>query len=291
MDSPPRECLNIRPRSQSARAYTMRHDAGILKAKKASFTKFPLLPVEIRLKIWEHALPDPRHVAGVFIVIINFELARPRAIIPPFEWCDEVYNDIASEGTRDITHVYDVTNLLHASPESRDVALRTFRLDCDSVVAEENTPWWNEEDTLYFPGDWDEESQLKDLLYWWISQKRNSPFHHFANVRHIAMHCPNNITATQGGETSLDNYLLQNFPALSSISLLFDPMEFRHLTQGSIKLYEPYDVVVEQFNRTPSELKSIVTARLEAMARPKLEVPVVECFVMCWKKPKGQKSG
>ena len=88
--------------------------------------------------------------------------------------------------------------------------------------------------------------------------------------------------------------MLQNLPALSRISLLFDPMRFGDLTQGCIKLYEPYDVVVEQFNRKPSELKNMVTARLEEVARlvePKLDVPMVECAVMCWKKPKGHKSG
>jgi hypothetical protein len=87
--------------------------------------------------------------------------------------------------------------------------------------------------------------------------------------------------------------LLHNLPALSSVSLLFDPMRLGDLTQGIIKPYEPYDVVVEQFNRKPSELKSMMTARLEEMARlvePNPDVPVVECSVMCWKKPKGHES-
>jgi hypothetical protein len=86
----------------------------------------------------------------------------------------------------------------------------------------------------------------------------------------------------------------QNFPHLQSMSLLFDPGNVGHRKQGTIRLYEPYDVVVDQILLKPSEIEKKASERLQEMATLEepngdpdqyMYFPEVKCSVVCWKKP------
>jgi hypothetical protein len=199
-----------------------------------------------------------------------------------------------------------VLGLLHATHESRNITMETFRLDCTSTLPEDNEPWWNEEDVLYFPRCIPSNITFDEGILRWMSKIRECPFLHFASIKHIALDFTFEVASSLASDnghgpvhladfadlTKWDYRWLQNFPSLSNLSLLFDPILIASLEEGSIKLYEPRDVVVEQFNRTPIELQEMVSVRLEEMAeifRQRPEVPKVECFVVCWKKPKGGK--
>ncbi|KAH7351348.1 hypothetical protein BKA65DRAFT_476670 [Rhexocercosporidium sp. MPI-PUGE-AT-0058] len=46
------------------------------------FCVFSEFPREIQLKIWQHAVPDPRSVLGTVRIILDFDLSTPRAILP-----------------------------------------------------------------------------------------------------------------------------------------------------------------------------------------------------------------
>lgn len=185
-----------------------------------------------------------------------------------------------------------VLSLLHTTRESRQITHEIFRLDCPSNVPEENELWWEEDDTLYFPIPADP----RGVVLRWLSGLRPAPFHHFASIKHIALiynHTlfPKDFASLedQTNDSMYGHRWLQNFPTLSSVDLLFDPIKFAMLENGSLKLYEPYDVIVDAFNRTPSEMQERVTTRFEWMAQSaglNREVPAVEYSVVCWKKPR-----
>lgn len=283
--------------------------AGASKAD-ATFTKFPRLPLEIRRLIWEYAAPNPRHVDGGVTFVTNFELARPRVIIPPWWTFRDKHAGILDSGSSGDGYASvimqgwgGVFGLLHATHESRNITMETFRLDCPSTLPEDHVPWWDEEDILYIPRNKSATAGFEEDILQWLSGVRDKPFHHFASVKHLALNfsfeVATSLAAYGGyGPVHLANFAdltafryrwLQNFPSLVSLSLLFDPVSVGYLDEGSIELYEPLDVVVQQFNRTPSELERVVSGRFEQMAElfgHRLDLPKVECFVMCWRKPK-----
>jgi hypothetical protein len=131
---------------------------------------------------------------------------------------------------------FDVVSLMHINRESRRLALQTYRLDCESLVSEESIPWWNEDDVLYFPKTGDPNFDTTTLR--WMSQPRTSPFGHLASVRHIALKISDETLESLGlppdhrnwnlldlvGTTDYDYHFLHNFPSLSSVILLFDPL-------------------------------------------------------------------
>jgi hypothetical protein len=292
---------------------------GSLPQYKKQFTKFSLLPQEIRLLIWKYALPEPREFAtnhGGILVIVNFELARPRVIIPSPRDIFFLLDFYGEEHTVE-EMVFEwqirVFNMLHACQESRVVALEKYRLDIKSIIPEENIPWWDQDDVVYFPTD----ARIGDTArLQWMSENRPGRLHYLPSINHIAMEASHSAmealgflvadalgNVPEGFETPLHNYLGSgwhfdwptNFPSLKTMCLMFDPGEVGRREKGTLRLYAPHDVLVKDIGLKPSQIEERAALRLYEASQMDYpdgdtriwdwSVPRVECSVMCWKKP------
>jgi len=289
------------------------------------FTKFSFLQIEIRLMIWRLAAPKPRDIcsSGGILAIVNFELAHPRCILPAPQDLSSIYRkanalDDNRFGALEIAGRVEynvqiwksnILNLLHTSRESRPILLGIYQLDITSVITEDNNQWWEEEDVVYFPSGLTRKNGLTvSALLLLMSTKRGCCLHCLPSIRHIAIEATPQAIYSLGlnpihsGETLMELVFTgwpfdwpQNFPRLQTMSLLFDPGDVGHREQGTIKLYEPYDVVVNHLNLKPSQIDERASSRLQEMAtleEPNGNVdqynyfPEVKCSVMCWKKPR-----
>jgi len=267
------------------------HDDSLPQYDK-TFPKFPLLPKEIRLLIWKYAVPPPRHFAqdhcGV-LLIVNFELARPKVILPSPR---DLWFMFPHEGPEDARHhkkstVWEwqmgIFTLLHACRESRAVTQEEYRLDLKSAIPEENEPWWSDEDVVYFPTGGDDRSRDAALLRW-MSRKRSGRMHCLQSIHHIAMEATHAAVkamgflaqdgSEDGSEVSESDLPLDrpndgwrfewpgNFRALESLSLMFDPGEVEGSENGSLRLYKPYDVVVQGLGLKPSQIEERAVRKL-----------------------------
>lgn len=89
----------------------------------------------------------------------------------------------------------------------------------------------------------------------------------------------------------------ENFPHLSSMSLMVDPGGVESREEGALRLYEAHETVVLELRLTPSQIERSAAMRLNQMAaldEPGPDdppdrfsySPEVEFSVMCWKRPK-----
>lgn len=284
---------------------------------------FSQLPKEIRLQIWKYAIPNPRETAsdlGGILVIVNFELARPRVIVPAPQDSPFVLDFDGEEHDMETTisaWKSKLFNILHACHESRTAALEDYRLDLKSVIAEESIPWWDEDDVVYFPKD----AEVGDTArLQWMSRKRPGRLHYLPSIHHLALEATHSVIEALG---YLDMYNRNemadieaivpphqpepewnfawpvNFPALESLSLMFDPGEVGRRENGSVELYAVEDVMVRNLGHLkPSQIEERAARRLvefsqleEPNGDPRQYdwMPEVECSVMCWKRPKARR--
>jgi hypothetical protein len=307
------------PRELWLQDWVIVENDGTLPQYDKQFTKFSLLPQEIRLQIWKHALPAPREFAttrGGILVIVNFELARPRVIIPSPRYIFfllDFYGDEYSADDMVFEWQIRIFNILHATRESRDVTLEEYRLDIKSIIPEENTPWWDEDDVVYFPTD----TRIGDTArLQWMSEKRPGRLHYLPSINHIAMEVTHPAMEALGflveyepgdfpeeSENPLHIHRGSgwhfdwptNFPFLKTMCLMFDPGEVGGRENGRLKLYAADDVLVRDIGLKPSQIEERAALRLKQAFQmdypngdPELSnwsVPAVECSVMCWKKP------
>jgi hypothetical protein len=112
------------------------------------FIKFPKLPIEIKDIIWRYALPNPRTIRGAIMLSINLDLASPRAILPSiFEYQEGIPSPDTYVELTDTRS--PILSVMHTCRVSRRAALRNYRLDVDSIIEDENCPWWNLDDIVY----------------------------------------------------------------------------------------------------------------------------------------------
>jgi len=208
------------------------------------------LPSELRLQIWELAVPEPQ------VLRIAFE--------------------IFPGGVRRAYHMgqIQIPTILHICRDSRTVARRIFRLGFGASTHPRDRDWWDPAaDILYLPGwlpppHWDlrvtrgylaEADPPVEDLNWdgWtdLDMRRHSrQSSAIAAVQHLALPWQEQFLETFGAFEGEDWGLraagprwLKGFSALKSVSLLIDHYPTWYRT-GDILLYEPLEgSVLEDF--------------------------------------------
>jgi hypothetical protein len=250
-------------------------------------TGFFHLPPEIRLQIWQLALPQGR------VLIITFK----------------------DDNEKEHAHSMGPTTMptiLHVCHESRKFAKTVLRLGFGTTSTAIDVDWWNPNRDILFlppwvpPPNWDLRVSFnfqdfqENFTYPPQDMQRDdstigSAAHHnsLAAVKHLALpfnfNVLNGIKFSQRSESWLPPWL-HGFPNLKSVKLLIDhvPQWYR---AGDIQLYLPLDVPLNgpplptaslTFN-TPSRIETKMTQRLEEFRRqsdPEWELPIVEIMVM-----------
>lgn len=289
-----------------------------------TFPKFSELPNEIKLQIWQHAIPDPRSIRGAICLILDFTLGKPRAILPSIQELKESYVTLhdpdleGADGELENTfrrwdmYEYEehfmwrsdddtmaesrqpVLTLLHTCRTSRLATMERYRLDIGSIIEEENQPWWvPEEDMVLVPmGDCDE----YHVSIHWMFRQRNQCLPVFKTLQHVAFVADRSLVAhilpSPGNKHpwQVDQWWLNNFPALESFTLLADPGSVLDHHDGTILLHEPLDVPVPYFRGTrPSRFLPEITDVFAKVMSEGKEAPLVEMFVTTRRRPKKSK--
>ncbi|PQE19751.1 hypothetical protein CJF32_00010186 [Rutstroemia sp. NJR-2017a WRK4] len=218
-----------------------------------TFTLFPLLPPELRLQIWAHALPAPRTLK----VKIDAYSSSHAELLGPFA---------------------PIPTIMHVCSESRSVGLRVFRLGLGPALDKDgrNFYWDPRVDTLYLPpaaawsngvlGEFlgrgfEEDGEGKDgegengdkmgedggkrgIPKDWV----NDGF--MRVVRHIAL--PLNVWLARGLylEPEEGRWLIQwlrRLPELRSVTLLVEPYDqWMGMPDTRVVYYEPLNVPMSQ---------------------------------------------
>ncbi|KAH8687927.1 hypothetical protein BGZ60DRAFT_522561 [Tricladium varicosporioides] len=278
-------------------------------------TSFPDLPIEIRLAIWKYAMISPREILADVIVLVNFDLESPRAILPSLstyraanehimlddqEFIDEGFVSTIEIAKRNRKQIFA---LMQTCVEAREVVLSRYILDCASTLTN-TTKLWQSDDTLCitqhgnFP--------LLNLLCHF-----KEPLSYFDTVRHLALFLDVSLLSlfpaltVHSDEDERDfsdltigcltpECIFRHFPNLETLDLLLDPVNNRGQDCGKLVLYEPIDKPIVRLEyTTPSAIERKITGYLEAMSKDgwfQGNIPVVECAVVCWKKPKFLKT-
>jgi len=233
-----------------------------------SFTFFPRLPTEIRLQIWNEAIPPGR----ILRVLLTHEL---ETFVYPFE-------------------PYRTPAILHVCQESRDVGLSIFRHDLGTRCNDHF--WWNPRvDTVFRtclapvnpPG-----YSAPDFVP--SEDEPTSPEHSFKmlqymqNTRHLAIP----LTLSTLEFLSLDllrtkdiksPQWLRQFPRLKTLILLLDPLA-DWIRMGDIVISTLRDSPIPTLDGdTPSEVVTMVGQSLELFglsAKSDWMAPAVEVFVL-----------
>lgn len=101
-----------------------------MKASYSSFTKFKQLPPELRIKIWQYAMPGPRTVI-VESPFLNTRIQTTRSLE------DALWRTSSREAQADTWRSQtEIPALLHASAEARHEALKHYQLSLGSGTAQ-----------------------------------------------------------------------------------------------------------------------------------------------------------
>lgn len=266
---------------------------------------FSELPTEIRLQIWQLAIPKSR----VLRIASSSDRSHLKRIYP--------------------MQPLPIPTILHVNRESRSVGLDIFRLgfgpDGSPCNPEDNDYWNPSADTLYLPSfqpprDWDvrQSREFMEPIHdpnFWASRDDShigsTELHiRLAALRHLAL--PWNYKVIHGlGLKKLHfskNYVawlprwLFGFNELRSVSFLIDHWPKWYRT-GEIVLYEPEETVMDQgqktetrataFRATPSEVEGRIEKIMDMFREqeePEWDVPSIEILVMGHRKTK-KRSG
>lgn len=279
-----------------------------------TFTKFPLLPREIQLQIWQHAVPDPRSILGVVHMILNFDLGKPRAILPSISEFKQSYKMMhypSMDEDEDLDIEFyeaedadiwrpgniamkisrrEIFALLHTCRLARVTTLERYRLAIGSEIEEENKPWWvPEEDMVLILGS---DYKMRSTFLHWLFLPRDEPLPVFETLEHMALKCDHGlgfygylVPPFFDDVAHLEDDALDNFPALQSFTLFVDPGTVLERQSGRVVLYEPIQNSVDAFQGlTPAEIERNVTRGFKEILPEDMEVPLVEVFVAGWKK-------
>jgi hypothetical protein len=253
-------------------------------------------------------VPHPRDIPESILVFVNFDLNRPRAILPATGSFQGLYDDIAS-GPWDFTLRTTVISLLHTCQASRASTEAIFSLDVDEPTEAWNANLWDPAtDTLYLPGFASEDGD--HLFHLWLCDRRSQPHLGLKLATHVALQLDMCfMLATKliseygediGGplfprarfEDSQDQWL-ENLPSLKTLTLCIDPLRFTNYRHGHAVPYPSLNVPVHNLNNyTPSKIREEITEMFELHLedlvdqdepRPDLAAPHVEVAVLCWK--------
>lgn len=262
-----------------------------------NFPKFPALPVELQTRVWQFALPDPRSIPHVVVMIINFDLSRPKALIPStkdLEQCRAFVNasdewmeflpGIEIRRVRGSNSRSHVLHLMQVSHQARKVACATYRLDIGSIIPEENTSFWHDdEDLVYFHWADTKESEPEAMLYY-LTQGGFLPVSGFDRLKHVAFRLDYSLYDYISEDDELiaeDASLWKPFPSMKSLTILLDPSNLHQDWQsGRIALHRPFpDVTIDLCDSTASALEHLTASRLKNQ-NPGKDVPLVDVLVM-----------
>jgi hypothetical protein len=103
---------------------------------RVPFKQFARLPAEIQLMVWKYAVPDPRDILDAFVIIVNFNLNSPRAILPSPKELQEICGMFltSSRLSEDDNHFSGTLQRLAATPHSEyhvsTSRLSRFQIGC-----------------------------------------------------------------------------------------------------------------------------------------------------------------
>jgi hypothetical protein len=229
---------------------------------------------------------------------INLDLASPRAILPSiseYQQCIPTYDifvELADARS-------PILSFLHTCRGSRRASLRTYRLDIDSIIEDENYPWWNpDDDIVYILPAWNWWETNAILTWLTRSRKDDKPIPRLASLQHLALKVDRvfcgSFEVVRTGSRPLEREWLRNLPSLQSLSLFFDPLgvsggqnpRLQERTYGSIILWEPEDISVSDcFGLRPVQIERAISSHIRPLSQGQ-DVPLVESFVIGWRKPR-----
>ncbi|CCD49095.1 hypothetical protein ACHAPF_000632 [Botrytis cinerea] len=238
------------------------------------FPQFRNLPPELRLHVWEYALPSGRTL-------------RVKV---------DAYDDTRASLQGDFSAI---PSICHVNSESRSLALSIIRNGLGPNTEESDFYWNPNTDTIYFPpsASWTSGTMEKFLF------KENVPTSYRNDgitpvVQHIAL--PLNIWLAQGLylEPLESRWLLNwlyKFPMLQSVTLLIEPFDqWLGLPNTSIVYHEPLDVPMSQLlGHKPSHIQKMLENSLSEYRDANdgaWEPPAVEVLVLGMKKFKRAKK-
>ncbi|PQE03576.1 hypothetical protein CJF31_00010147 [Rutstroemia sp. NJR-2017a BVV2] len=199
-----------------------------------TFPLFPLLPAELRLQIWSHALPSPRTLK----VKIDAYSSAHAELLGPFA---------------------PIPSIMHVCAESRSVGLSIYRLGLGPALDADgrNFYWDPRVDTVYLPPSaaWTN-GVLGEFLGRGEGEGKNGIPENWVNdgfmrvVRHIAL--PLNVWLARGLylEPEEGRWLmpwLRRLPELRSVTLLVEPYDqWMGMPDTRVVYYEPLNVPMSQ---------------------------------------------
>ena len=287
-------------------------------AQVVSFSPFCDFPAEIKLRIWEYCVPDPRTIESVVVMIINLDLSTPKGFIPAprelssaYDECSMYHHNGPDRYCEDLMGIgmyfstrRPVFDLLRTCRDARKVTLDTYTLGINSIIDVENFYFWNgDDDIVYFQCT--ENRAHMDAMLNYLTIKRLQSLKGFDTIKHVAFRLDTAFLAVIGWLDQGWNYdsdeeeitekhsVLANFPSLHSISLFMDPSKLhKHWRTGKIALYPPEPAI-----RLDPTGKNAAQTELEVQERLGLgpssdvdtvELPVVDIYVML-RRPRRQR--
>lgn len=271
-----------------------------------TFPRFARLPTEIQQMIWNHAVPNPRRIPNSILVFVNYDLNRPRAILPSptssLRFIGTNNGSYQRQRENDKRRCKHVLSLLHTCHNSRASAGAIFSLDVGESVEAWNTKLWDPAtDTLYMPGL--PSGSSREFLRW-LWDRRDQPQIGLKSAAHIALPLDRHflhatkafaeVTPSAIYYRCVQNQWLQNLPAMETLRLCIDPRNHNKHRHGHLVPYPSLDVPVGGLNRLlPSTIRKGVTGLFEEhtadlvlrdVSRPDFKAPVVDISVLCWRK-------
>jgi len=272
-----------------------------------------MLPSEIQLQIWKHALPEPRSIQRAILFIIDLDLDKTRAILPSSREAVECYHvtlDPYDEGfghpigweldlrrKMETAEYLMVLALFHTCRASRLAARNLYRLNIESIVEGENDPLWRTEDLVCFLPNFGKEGfwmshyrAYHDYRFAlnWLVMSRDSPPPSLSSLQHFAIFG----TASRHWHFDLQHLeerdvisrvamqrCVKNLPSLQSITLLLDPNAVVYEYHGRMLLDEPKDQPIEGTGFTPARLLARVSTLLKEQLHDGDDAPVVKMYV------------
>jgi hypothetical protein len=168
-----------------------------------NFPLFARFPAEIQRMVWEAAVPDPKTFRGGILYYINFDLSKPRALIPRIKdiqngysrGCFDISNPRLEFGELDLdesrfeAYQRPLISLVHACKESRMVALKLYTLDIESDLPGETGPIFETWiDFLYLPTPAGLPDKWKPVFLAYImSSPTGRPHWNFPDVQRLAL--------------------------------------------------------------------------------------------------------
>jgi hypothetical protein len=167
------------------------------------FPLFARFPAEIQRMVWEAAVPDPKTFRGGILYYINFDLSKPRALIPRIKDIQDGYDrgrfdfsnpknefgELDLDENRFEAYQRPLISLVHACKESRMIALKHYTLDMWSdLPGETRFVFDTRKDSLYLPTPAGLPDKWKPLFLAYIMSSPTGTHHPlYSHAQHLAL--------------------------------------------------------------------------------------------------------